>query len=157
MYSSFSCWVVTPIDGRDSCFSYIHLQISHGIWNEYCSFSWSDLEPNFKVFQLEKCLRIFVTLMGMFLYVSALYFGILRITMDFTAGLSWSVTEAVEQSMLHNSWEKWHHFMLCLDLSLRKKGQIISLVFTQIEQVAHVLDHYLCENIWIPWWPVLIV
>ena len=37
--------------------------------------------------------------------------------------------------------------MLCLDLSLRKKGQIISLVFTQIEQVAHVLDHYLCENI----------
>ena len=30
----------------------------------------------------------FVTLIGMFLYVSTLYFGILRITMDFTAGLS---------------------------------------------------------------------
>ena len=99
----------------------------------------------------------FVTLIGMFLCVSALYFGILRITMDFTAGLSWSVTKVVEQSMLHNGWEKWHHFMLCLDLSLRKKGQIISLVFTWIEQVAHVLDHYLCKNIWIPWWPVLIV
>ena len=30
----------------------------------------------------------FVTLTGMFLYVSALYFGIQRITTDFTAGLS---------------------------------------------------------------------
>ena len=29
-----------------------------------------------------------VTLIGMFLYVSNLYFGILRITMDFTAGLA---------------------------------------------------------------------
>ena len=48
-------------------------------------------------------------------------------------------------------------FMLCLDLSLSNKGQIILLVFTWIEQVAHVLDHYLCEKIWIPWWPVLIV
>ena len=44
----------------------------------------------------------FVTLIGMFLYVSTFYFGILRITMDFTAGLSCSVTEAVQQSVLHN-------------------------------------------------------
>ena len=29
-----------------------------------------------------------VTLIGMFLYVSNLYFGILRITVDFTAGLA---------------------------------------------------------------------
>ena len=36
----------------------------------------------------------------MFEYDSDLYLGILRITMDFNAGLASSVTEAVEQSML---------------------------------------------------------
>ena len=30
-------------------FSYIHLQIPHGIWNEYCSLSWSDLVAHFRV------------------------------------------------------------------------------------------------------------
>ena len=60
----------------------------------------------------------------MSVYDSCLHLGILRITMDFTAGLARSVTEAVKQSMLwyqHITVEiKWHCFMSCFDLSLRK-------------------------------------
>ena len=60
-------------------------------------------------------------------------------------------------STVRNSWEKWLFFMLCLNLWLRQKGQIIPLVFTWIEQVSSVLDHYLWWKIWIPWSPFLIV
>ena len=44
-----------PLMERILVFSYVDLQISHGIWNEYCSFSWSNLVANFKVFRLKKC------------------------------------------------------------------------------------------------------
>ena len=78
--------------------------------------------------------------------------------MDFTAGLSWSVTEAVEQSVyITVKKNDTAAFMLCLDLSLSNKGQINWLAFTWIELVACVLDHYVCEKIWILWWHVLLV
>ena len=104
----FSHRVVTPINWRDSCFfSYIHLQISHGIWNEYRSLSWLDLVAHFKVFWSENVSGYSsVTLIGMFVYDSNLYLGILRITMDFTAGLAWSVTKALEQSIL------WYRYIM---------------------------------------------
>ena len=37
-------------------------------------------------------------------------------------GLAWSVTKAVEQSMLHTGWEKWHCFMFVLGFVIDEKG-----------------------------------
>ena len=138
-------------DRRDSCFF-----ISTWHWNEYCNFSWCILVAKFKVFWLKKCLRT------LFCYIDWNVFCMwVHCTWELY-GLQWiSLLDYHDEwpnvLNIHNSWEKWHCFMLCLDLWLRQKGQIILSVFTWIEQVSSILDHYLWWKIWIPWSPVLIV
>ena len=134
-------------------YSYIHLQIPHGIWNEYCSLSWSDLVAHLKGFVDLKNVSGYssVTLIGMFVYDSNLYSGILRITMDFTFGLGWSVTKAVEQSMVGY----WH-----ITVDTASCCALICLwgsLYMNRTGCTCIGSLFMRKYIWIPWWPVLIV